>query len=70
MTQQDLTQIMSRIIKLETEITSSIINGHNPSENDVFREKRNEITLLRCMYFGYRSKYCKIKKGFHGTPFS
>ncbi len=70
MTQQDMVQIMSRIIKLETEITSSIINGHNPSENDVFREKRNEITLLRCMYFGYRSKYCKIKKGFHGTPFS
>lgn len=70
MTQQDKTQIMSRIISLESEITSSIINGHKPSENDVFREKRNEITLLRCMYFGYRSKYCKIKKGFHGTPFS
>lgn len=70
MTQQDMIQIMSRIIKLETEITSSIINGHRPSENDVFREKRNEMTILRCMYFGYRSKYCKIKKGFHGTPFS
>lgn len=69
MTQQDLTQIMSRIISLESEITSSIIHGHKPLENDVFREKRNEITLLRCMYFGYRSKYCKIKKGFHGTPF-
>ena len=68
MTQQDLTQIMSRIISLESEITSSIINGHKPSENDIFKEKRNEIILLRCMYFGYKSKYCKYKLGFHGTP--
>jgi hypothetical protein len=70
MTQQDKTQVMSRIIELELEITCSVINGHNPSADDEFKNKRQELTLLRCLYFGYRTKFCNIKKGFHETPFS
>lgn len=61
MTQQERNQIMSKIIEIELEITRSIINGHKPSENDKFSEKRNELNLLRCLYFGYRTKFCNIK---------
>lgn len=64
MTQQDRSQIMSKIIKLELEITRSVINGHKPSESDEFSEKRTELNLLRCLYFGYDTKHCIQKKGF------
>ena len=69
MTQQDKTQVMSRIIELELEITRSIINGHRPSGDDKFSEKRQELNLLRCLYFGYRTKFCNTKRGFQETPF-
>jgi|Laugresu1bdmlbdd_1035124.scaffolds.fasta_scaffold00036_33 hypothetical protein len=65
MTDQNLKHILSRIIELERENTSLIFNGHKPSENDSFEPKRKELTTLRCIYFGYDSKFCKIKKGFN-----
>jgi hypothetical protein len=70
MTQQDKQQIMSRIIQLETENTKLIFDGHKSAHDDFFEPKRQELTLLRCLYFGYKSTYCKIKKGSHGTLFS
>jgi hypothetical protein len=70
MTVQEKNLIASRIIELDLEITRSVINGHKPSEDDEFKEVRQELNLLRCLYFGYRTKFCNIKKGFHGTPFS
>jgi hypothetical protein len=70
MTIQNRNQIMSRIIELELKITRSIINGHKASENDEFKDERQELNILRCLYFGYQTKFCNIKKGFHGTPFS
>lgn len=70
MTQQDQEQIMSRIISLEYENTKSIIDGHKPSNEDSFEPKRQELNLLRCLYFGYKSNFCSIKKGSHGTLFS
>jgi hypothetical protein len=70
MTQQDKTQILSRIIQLESENTKLIFEGHKPTRDDFFEPKRQELTLLRCLYFGYKSKYCSIKKGSHGTLFS
>ena len=70
MTQQDKEQIMSRIIQLESENTKLIFEGHKPRGDDFFEPKRQELKLLRCLYFGYNSKYCKIKKGSHGTLFS
>jgi len=69
MTLQEKNLIASRIIELDLEITRSVINGHKPSENDEFKEIRQELNLLRCLYFGYRTKFCNIKKGFDGTPF-
>jgi len=70
MTQQDMTLVMSRIISLDLEITSAIINGHKPNGDDIFKEKREELDVLRCVFFGDDSKYCRLKKGSHGTPFS
>ena len=51
--------LISRIIDLEYEITSAIINGHRPSIGDKFQEKRNELNTLRCVVFGYESNFCK-----------
>lgn len=56
-------QILSQIIKLELEQCELIFNGLKPSTVDVFSEKRKELILLRCLYFGYNSENCKIKKG-------
>lgn len=69
MTQQDLTQVSSRIIKLEYEMTHAIIKGHKSTADDEFKNHREELNILRCLYFGYKSNHCRIKKGFHGTPF-
>jgi hypothetical protein len=63
MNQQSQNQILSKIIELDLIITRSIINGHNPSENDQYKEQREELNTLRCVYFGYETKYCN-KKGF------
>ena len=70
MTQQEKNQIMSKIIKLELELTRAIINGHKCTGDDIFKEHRDELSVLRCLYYGYNSKFCKIKKGFNETPFS
>lgn len=59
MTEQTRSDLISRIIDLEYEITSAIINGHKPSVNDNFQEKRNELNTLRCVVFGYESQFCK-----------
>lgn len=59
MTEQTRSDLISRIIDLEYEITSAIINGHKPSVNDIFQEKRNELNTLRCVVFGYESQFCK-----------
>ena len=37
----------SKIIELELEITSAIINGHRPSADDEYEEKRKELERLR-----------------------
>ena len=70
MTQQDRNQIMSRIIELELENTKLIFGGHKPTHDDFFEPKRQELKLLRCLYYGYKSNLCKLKKGSHGTLFS
>ena len=70
MNHQTKIQILSRIIELERENTDLIFKGHKPSEDDFFNDKRIELTTLRCIYFGYDTKFCKIKKGFNETPFS
>ncbi len=59
MTEQTKSDLISRIIKLELEITEAIIQGHKPSVNDQFQEMRSELNTLRCLVFGYESNYCK-----------
>lgn len=56
--------ILSEIVKLESEITTQIIKGYNKSSvDDHFKDHREKLRLYRCLYFGYDSKHCKIKKG-------
>lgn len=38
---------ISRIIKLEIELTSALIGGHKAKENDRFEESRKEMKKLR-----------------------
>ena len=38
---------ISKIIKLELEITRAIYHGHRPSEDDQYQEKREELERLR-----------------------
>ena len=38
---------ISRILKLELEITEAIFHGHNPREDDQYQEKRKELERLR-----------------------
>jgi hypothetical protein len=59
MTEQTKSDLISKIIKLELQITKSIIGGHKPSVNDQFQEMRSELNTLRCLVFGYESNYCK-----------
>ena len=59
MTEQTKSDLISKIIKLEYEITSAIIDGHKPSINDKFQEMRSELNTLRCLVFGYESNFCK-----------
>lgn len=61
-------ELTSRIIELELENTELIFKGHKPTENDFFSSKRQELSTLRCIVFGYESKFCK-KLGSTKTPF-
>jgi hypothetical protein len=59
MTEQTKSDLISKIIQLEYEITTAIIDGHKPSINDKFQEMRSELNTLRCLVFGYESIFCK-----------
>ena len=38
---------ISRILKLELEITEAIFHGHKPNAEDIYKEKREELKRLR-----------------------
>jgi hypothetical protein len=44
MSKQD---IISKIIKLESEITFAVSKGHKAADNDQYQEKRIELKILR-----------------------
>jgi len=52
-------EIGSRIIDIESKITSEVRNGHKPHIYDKFREERGELVELRCKYFGEELEICK-----------
>lgn len=55
-------EISSRIILLQSEITKSILNGHKAHDDDEFKGHRIELTILRCMLYGENSKICKSER--------
>ncbi len=57
-------ELISEIIRLQSEITTEVILGYDKSSvDDHFKSHREKLRLYRCLYFGYDSKYCEIKKG-------
>lgn len=68
MSPQIKTELISRIIELELENTDLIFKGHKPSNGDFFESKRQELSTLRCIVYGYESKFCK-KSGSSKTLF-
>lgn len=40
----------------------SINKGHRPSIGDQYNDLRVEVNILRCLYFGNDSKFCKKTK--------
>lgn len=56
-------KLISEIVKLELEITRSVINeGHMPHDDDKFKLHRYRLKKLRCQLFGKSSEYCKPRK--------
>lgn len=51
--------IIKRIVEIEYELFLSVRNGHKATVGDQYHNKRVEVSLLRCMYFGSQSPYCK-----------
>jgi hypothetical protein len=59
-----LTEIEKRITDIEYELFKSVREGHRPHIGDQYNDLRVEVNILRCMYFGYDSKFCnKTKEG-------
>lgn len=52
-------EIGTRIVKNEMTIQKAIWNGHKPSESDEFQPLRVETEILRCLYFGEDSPFCR-----------
>ena len=59
MNQKTKEEIISKIIELELEITSSIFEGHKPYVGDFLEIKRNELNILRCILYNFDKKFCK-----------
>jgi len=52
-------EMSSIIVKNELTIMKAINEGHRPHTGDEFQPLRIEIELLRCMYFGEDSPFCR-----------
>jgi len=57
-----LNEIQKKITDIEYELFMSIRQGHRPSIGDQYHNLRVEVNILRCMYFGYDSEFCKKTK--------
>jgi hypothetical protein len=59
-----LNEIQKRITDIEYELFKSVREGHRPHIGDQYNDLRVEVNILRCMHFGYDSKFCnKTKEG-------
>lgn len=50
-----------RITEGEYFLTTVVRNGHRPYYGDKYEQLRTEVEVLRCLYFGNDSSYCKPK---------
>lgn len=57
-----LNEIQKRITDIEYELFISINKGHRPSIGYQYNDLRVEVNILRCLYFGNDSKFCKKTK--------
>jgi hypothetical protein len=44
-------EIISKILKMELEITSAVLSGHKASDRDQYQEKRIQLKVLRSLLF-------------------
>lgn len=51
--------LMKRIVQIEYKLFRSIRDGHKAHDGDKFHNLRVEVKLLRCLYFGKESSFCK-----------
>jgi hypothetical protein len=58
----DRNDMLSEILEVEYKITHEVKEGYTPHTNDKFETDRERIALLRCLYFGEDSKFCRLGK--------
>ena len=56
-----LNEISKRIVEGEYFLTEVVRKGHKPYYGDEYEHIRTEVGILRCLYFGNESPYCKPK---------
>ena len=55
----DENQILKRIVECEYAMFLAIRNGHKPFIGDEYQLIRTEVNVLRCLYYGEDSKFCR-----------
>lgn len=55
----DENQILKRIVECEYTMFLAIRNGHKPVIGDKYQSMRTELNILRCLYYGEDSKFCR-----------
>ena len=56
MSEQD---VLKRIVDIEYKLFQTIRDGHKPCVGDQYHDLRVEVSLLRCLYYGLESNFCK-----------
>ena len=54
-------EMSKRIVEGEYFLTTVVRTGHRPYYGDKYEQLRTEVEVLRCLYFGNESPYCKPK---------
>ena len=52
-------EMTGRIVEIEMIIQKAVWEGHRCSINDKYQPLRIERDILRCIYFGSESNFCK-----------
>ena len=57
----DRNEMSKRIVDGEWFLTKKVMEGHKPYYGDQYEHIRTEVDILRCLYFGNDSPFCKPK---------